>query len=107
MKNKYDNDNIEDISDKSVKDVIAAASNILVFADNTEKSLREKLERRGFDEAVITCRTTLGELIIEGSSLHIRSFSAEKGELSVDGKISALYYDEGRERGGLRRLFRK
>ena len=48
MKNKSDNDNIEDISDKSVKDVIAAASNILVFADNTEKSLREKLEREGY-----------------------------------------------------------
>ncbi len=62
----------------------------------------------GFDEAVITCRTTLGELIIEGSSLHIRSFSAEKGELTVDGKITALYYDEGRAGGGgLRRLFRK
>ena len=61
----------------------------------------------GFDEAVITCRTTLGELIIEGSSLHIRSFSADKGELSVDGKISALYYDEGREKSPLRRFFRK
>ena len=39
--------------DEAVKQVMSAASNILVFADNTEKSLREKLERRGFDETAI------------------------------------------------------
>ncbi|MBQ7968977.1 MAG: regulatory protein RecX [Clostridia bacterium] len=31
-----------------VSEVMNAASNILVFADNTEKSLREKLMRKGF-----------------------------------------------------------
>ncbi|MBP3437085.1 MAG: sporulation protein [Clostridia bacterium] len=62
----------------------------------------------GFDETAITCRTTLGDLIIEGSSLHIVGFSAEKGELAVTGTITALFYDEGKERGGLfRRLGRK
>lgn len=39
--------------DDSVKEVIAAASNILVFADNTEKNLRDKLTRKGFNEEAI------------------------------------------------------
>lgn len=39
--------------DDSVKEVMAAASNILVFADNTEKSLRDKLTRKGFNEEAI------------------------------------------------------
>lgn len=39
--------------DQSVKEVMAAASNILVFADNTEKSLRDKLERKGFSKEAI------------------------------------------------------
>lgn len=39
--------------DESVKEVMSAASNILVFADNTEKSLREKLSRKGFSEESI------------------------------------------------------
>lgn len=39
--------------DESVKEVIAAASNILVFADNTEKNLRDKLTRKGFNEEAI------------------------------------------------------
>ena len=46
----YENTSEEcESKDERVKSVMAAASNILVFADNTEKSLREKLERRGFD----------------------------------------------------------
>ena len=36
-----------------VSEVLAAASNIIVFADNTENKLREKLVKRGFDEALI------------------------------------------------------
>ena len=39
--------------DDSVKEVIAAASNILVFADNTEKNLRDKLTRKGFNDEAI------------------------------------------------------
>ena len=38
---------------KDAKDIMTAASNILVFADNTEKSLREKLEKRGFEVEAI------------------------------------------------------
>ena len=91
---------MQQITDTSKKHDLSLSNRTALAVTGVEDVL-------GFDEAVITCRTTLGELIIEGSSFHIRSFSAEKGELSVDGKISALYYDEGRERGGLRRLFRK
>lgn len=39
--------------DDSVKEVMAAASNILVFSDNTEKNLRDKLTRKGFNEEAI------------------------------------------------------
>ena len=58
-----------------------------------------------FDEAAITCRTTLGELVIEGSSLRILGFSVEKGELSIAGSITALLYEEKkteRKSAGLR-----
>lgn len=66
---------------------------------------RESLKLSGvedviaFDEAAVTCRTTLGELVIEGSSLRITEFCAEKGELCVLGKISALAYEEKKEKG--------
>ncbi len=61
-----------------------------------------------FDETAVTCRTTLGELVIEGSSLRITEFCVERGELSVIGKISVLAYEEKREKGkGPFRLFSK
>ena len=36
-----------------LKEVMNAASNILVFADNTEKNLRDKLLRKGYSEELI------------------------------------------------------
>jgi sporulation protein YabP len=62
-----------------------------------------------FDDTVVSCRTTLGDLTIEGSSLRITDFCAERGELSVLGTISVLAYEEKREGKGrtLGHLFRK
>ena len=60
-----------------------------------------------FDEAAIVCRTTLGDLIIEGSSLRIFGFSAESGALSVGGTVNAFYYEEKRERGRGARLLNR
>ena len=54
MKDYKDSENIESgFEDRSAKDIMTAASNILVFADNTEKSLRDKLRNRGFDDDAI------------------------------------------------------
>ena len=42
-----------ELKNDGVSEVMNAASNILVFADNTEKSLREKLSRKGFAPELI------------------------------------------------------
>ena len=47
-----------------------------------------------FDEEEVVCRTTLGELVLEGSSLRITSFSLSEGTLILCGEISGLYYNE-------------
>ena len=73
-------------------------------SNHTERTLilqgREKASLSGvedvlrFDEEEIVCRTTLGELIVEGSSLRITSFSLEEGTLVLCGEISGLYYND-------------
>lgn len=81
----------------------------LTLTDRAKLSLTGVEDVTGFDEAAITCRTTLGDLVIEGSSLHIVRFSAETGELSVEGGIAALYYQEKKEKpagGRFGRIFR-
>lgn len=81
----------------------------LLLKDRATLTLDGVEDVLGFDEAAITCRTTLGELLIEGSSLHIAAFSAESGQLCVVGSICSLCYAEKREgkSGGLfRRLLK-
>lgn len=60
-----------------------------------------------FDEAEIVMVTTQGNLIIRGSGLHIDRLSLETGELSVEGLITDLSYEEVGRTGSLwTRLFR-
>ena len=74
---------------------------------------REKLSISGvtdvqsFDEEQILLETVRGMLIIRGQGLHIEKLQLEPGELSVEGEISLLEYDDSAQsRGGfLARLF--
>ena len=51
--NEQEKINEGDSKNTDLKDVMNSASNILVFADNTEKSLRDKLSRKGYSEELI------------------------------------------------------
>lgn len=65
---------------------------------------REKLSLSGvedvlrFDSESVVCKTTLGELVLEGSSLHIVGFSAEEGTLLLCGEISGFYYNDKKDK---------
>ncbi|MEG1658040.1 MAG: YabP/YqfC family sporulation protein [Oscillibacter sp.] len=65
----------------------------------------EDVER--FDETGIVMATAAGVLVVTGGDLHIGKLSLEGGELTVDGRIDSLAYEEPtRDRGSLlRRLF--
>ena len=59
-----------------------------------------------FDEDRIVMRTVKGELTVLGEGLHIGKLSLDTGELSVEGKVSELSYEEAAPAGGLwSRLF--
>ena len=47
-----------------------------------------------FDEETVVVFTDYGELTIKGSDLHINRLSVEVGDLTVEGKISALIYSQ-------------
>ena len=72
---------------------------------NTPLTDRAKLSISGveevlrFDEERIVMRTTLGELAVGGSGLHVGRLSLETGELAVEGLVSELTYSE-RDAGG-------
>ncbi len=73
---------------------------------------REKLTMTGvtevmsFDDNTVALNTSLGTLIIQGEDLKLKTLSLEMGQVAVDGRVSALIYEEPRVSGGLwHRLF--
>jgi len=60
-----------------------------------------------FDEAAVVLDTSLGQLMIQGKGLQLKTLSLEGGQVAVDGHITALIYAEPRPKGGFwGRLFR-
>lgn len=58
-----------------------------------------------FDDTAVILRTSLGNLIVQGRDLQLKTLSLEGGQVAVDGNISALTYEEPRTGGFVRRLF--
>ena len=59
-----------------------------------------------FEDTAVVLQTSLGTLIVQGRELQLKTLSLEGGQVAVDGNISALVYEEPRQGGGWRRLFR-
>lgn len=84
------------------------------LAHNVILEGRERLSISGvedvesFDEQSITIYTSKGTLTVHGDGMRIEKLSVDMGELTVEGDIAALQYeDEIRRSGGFwQRLFR-
>lgn len=59
-----------------------------------------------FEENLVVLQTSLGLLNIHGQDLQLKNLSLEGGQAAVDGQISALIFEEPRERGLLGRFLR-
>ena len=59
-----------------------------------------------FDDTAVVLRTALGNLVIHGRDLQLKTLSLDGGQVAVDGTVSALVYEEPRATGSwVRRLF--
>ncbi len=47
-----------------------------------------------FDDTVVVAYTSLGELTIRGTELHVKRLDLECGILSIEGQIDSLQYAE-------------
>ena len=83
------------------------------IAHSLQLDRREKLTMSGvtevvsFEENIVILRTGLGTLNVHGRELRLKNLSLEGGQVAVEGRISALDYEEPRVREGfLRGLLR-
>ena len=58
-----------------------------------------------FEDTAVVLQTSLGVLIVQGQDLQLKTLSLDGGQVAVDGTVSALIYQEPRQKGGWRRLF--
>lgn len=59
-----------------------------------------------FDENTVVLTTDMGTLMVGGTQLQLRNLSSEGGQVAVEGKVSAMSYEEPKTAGGwLHRLF--
>ena len=78
----------------------------VIMEDRCKLSVTGVEDVISFDEAEIITRTGQGNLIIRGSGLHIGKLTLDSGEVSIDGTVRELCYEEPMPVGGFwSRLF--
>ena len=56
------------------------------------------IEVASFDDVTVTLVTDCGELNVEGKGLRIGVLDTERGVVSIDGNVDAIYYSEERQK---------
>ncbi len=78
----------------------------LVLKERSSLSITGVNDVRSFDEERIRLVTTLGNLTVTGSGLHMSRLSVETGEAQIEGKISSLIYSNSINKDSLlKKLF--
>ena len=72
----------------------------LTLQERSHLSMTGVTEVASFDENAVILHTELGTLIVQGSDLQLKTLSTEAGQVMVEGKVSALVYEEPKPSGG-------
>lgn len=65
----------------------------LIMENRRELRISGVKDIDSFSETKIVLNTVMGELVVRGSELHVRSLEAETGELSMFGNVKSLCYN--------------
>lgn len=83
-----------------------AKAHHIIMEERSKLSITGVEDVASFDEDEIIMRTSQGNLIVRGSGLHIGKLTLDSGEVSIDGLVSELCYEETSGSGSLwSRLF--
>lgn len=76
----------------------------LTLAERKKLTMNGVTEVVSFDDTAVVLETSLGNLVVQGQGLQLKTLSVEGGQVVVEGHVSALLYEEPRQGGWLRRL---
>ena len=79
----------------------------LTLNERRQLTLTGVTEVISFDESAVVLNTSLGTMLIQGRELKLKTLSLDGGQVAVDGVVTALSYEEPRQRGSwTSRLFK-
>ena len=81
-----------------------SAGQVLRLEDRKKLTMTGVSEVVRFEEDLVVLATDLGQLHIHGQGLQLKNLSLEGGQAAVEGQISALIFEQARERGFWSRL---
>lgn len=90
------------------KDTKSSTPHNLVMESRKKLSITAVQDVTLFEETRIVLDTGMGELTITGQGLRLNNMSVETGEISIEGQVDGLSYDDDplSGQGLLARLFR-
>lgn len=81
-------------------------SHKLQLTDREHLSMTGVTEVVSFDDTAIVLKTGLGTLVVQGRDLKLKTLSPEGGQVSVNGSVSSLQYEEPKQAFTWRSLLR-
>ena len=78
---------------------------VLQLKERRQLAVTGVTEVASFDENTVVLQTSLGTLIVQGQQLQLKNLTQEGGQVTVEGTVSGLIYEESRSRGGWRQRF--
>ena len=79
----------------------------LTLNERRQLSMTGVSEVISFDETAVVIRTCMGTLVVQGENLQLKALMPEGGNVTVEGEIGSLQYEQTGSSGGwLGRLFR-
>lgn len=65
----------------------------IILENRNKLHLSGVLDVLNFDEEIVTVDTELGILVVKGADLRLNKFNLENAELSIDGEVTSMTYD--------------
>ena len=82
------------------------ADTVLQFPHKLTLNERKELTMTGvtevvsFDEDAVVLRTQMGDLVVHGRQLQLKTLSLEGGQVAVSGYVTAMIYQEPKNQQG-------
>lgn len=82
------------MTDKQRETECSKREHTLTLKDRARMEIGGVVEVSSFDEEAVVLVTVCGALTVEGTELRVGTLDLTRGVVSVDGSITAFYYEE-------------